>query len=410
VAASENSAGVLVIVGFAEALAAPEVVWSLADQGFKIVAFARKGGRPALRFSRHVSLIEITAPEKSSVRALADLTEQVSILKAAHPKWELALMPLDDGAVGLLGGGQKIAGIPMVGPTKEGAVLALNKWEQIACARQAGFAVPRTRLVEKAGEVFAGPLEFPLVFKPVWASREQDGRLTRGRAWTCVDRTELERAVKGWGEREPMLLQQYVTGVGEGLFGLAAEGGVIGWSAHRRLRMMNPQGSGSSACISKDVEEGLKAAGERFVALSKWRGLFMVELLRDEAGKVWFLELNGRAWGSMALARRQGFEYPAWAVELTLHPGARVSPPPAARRPLVCRHLGRELVHLLFVLRGPKSKALTRWPSRWSAARQVFSFSREDRWYNWRSDDRKVFFGDVIGTVKGQLFKTKGPE
>ena len=30
----------VVLVGFAEALAAPEVVWSLVDDGFQVVAFA----------------------------------------------------------------------------------------------------------------------------------------------------------------------------------------------------------------------------------------------------------------------------------------------------------------------------------------------------------------------------------
>ncbi len=409
-AAQKNSTGVLVIVGFAEALSAPEVVWSLADQGSKIVAFTRKGARPALRSSRYASLIEITAPEISCARALADLTQEVTLLKAAHPLSKLVFMPLDDGSLCLLNRAPGIPNIPIVGPPQECAVLALNKWTQIDCARRAGFGVPRTDLVEKAGEIFEKPLEFPVVFKPVWASREHDGRLSRGRAWTCFDRAELETAAKNWAEREPMLLQQYVCGAGEGLFGLATGGGVIGWSAHRRLRMMNPQGSGSSACISRDVDEGLKAAGERFIALSGWRGLFMIELLRDESGKVWFMELNGRAWGSMALARRMGFEYPAWAVGKFLNPEAQVVLPSSSPRPLVCRHLGRELVHLLFVMRGPKSKALTRWPSRWSAARQVLSFTRDDRWYNWRADDRKVFFSDAIGTVKGQLFKTRRPE
>ncbi|HUD47521.1 MAG TPA: hypothetical protein VMR33_11860 [Candidatus Baltobacteraceae bacterium] len=405
-----NSTGVLVIIGFAEALSAPEVVWSLADEGAKIVAFTRRGARSALRSSRYVSLIEITPPETSCAQALADLTAQISLLKAAHPQSRFALMPLDDGAVWLLSHAPGIPDMPIVGPTNERAVLALNKWAQIDCARKAGFAVPETFMVEKAGEVLEKALDFPVVFKPVWASREKNGRLTRGPAWTCVDRVELEAAVKSWGEREPMLLQHFVCGVGEGLFGLAAGEGVIGWSGHRRLRMMNPQGSGSSACVSREVDQALKEAGERFITLSDWRGLFMIELLRDQSGKVWFMELNGRAWGSMALARRMGFEYPAWAVRKILNPEARVVLPPPAGRPLVCRHLGRELVHLLFVMRGPKSKAPTPWPSRWRAAREVLSFNRDDRWYNWRSDDRNVFLSDAIGTVKGQLFKAKGPQ
>src|SRR5665213_1820928 len=405
--AEKNNAGVLVIIGFAEALSAPEVVWSLADHGSKVVAFTRKGNHSALRSSRYVALIEITAPETSCVQAIADLTEQVSRLKAAHPQWQLALMPLDDGSLCLLSLTPRIHDIPIIGPTEQGAVWALDKSAQIECAREAVCAVPQTAVVDKASDVFAMPVEFPLVFKPVWATREQNGRLARGRAWTCADRLELEAGVKSWRECEPMLLQKYIAGVGEGLFGLADGGSVIAWSAHRRLRMMNPQGSGSSACISQEVDAGLKAAGERLIALTRWHGLFMIELLRDESGKAWFMEFNGRTWGSMALARRMGFEYPAWAVQKTLYPASTVALPPL-RHPLVCRHLGRELVHLLFVMRGSKSRASTGWPSRWRTARQVLSYSRNDRWYNWRADDRKVFFNDSIGTIKGQIFRSKG--
>jgi predicted ATP-grasp superfamily ATP-dependent carboligase len=407
VATPQKSKTLLVIVGFAEALAAPEVVWSLADQGAEVVAFTRKGVRPALASSRYVSLFEITAPEKDCAQATTDLKRQISSLRQSNPSAALILMPLDDGAVWLVNRLSVDAGVIIAGPTGAAAALALNKAAQMDFAQKAGFAVPRTRRVDKAEEAFSQDVGFPLVFKPVMAESERDGKLGRGRAWTCADRAELETAVKIWGERQPMLLQQYVSGVGEGLFGLAAESEVIGWSAHRRLRMMNPQGSGSSACVSREVDLPLREAGERFVALSGWRGLFMIELLRDESGQVWFMELNGRPWGSMALARHMGLDYPAWALQLALHPEAQIVVPPGMRRPLVCRHLGRELVHLLFVLRGPKSKALSRWPSRWSAARQVLSFTRHDRWYNWRDDDRKVFFSDMIGTVKGQLFKSR---
>ncbi len=46
--------GDLVVIGFAEALSGPEVAWSLIDAGYRVVAFARKGGGNALQCSRHV--------------------------------------------------------------------------------------------------------------------------------------------------------------------------------------------------------------------------------------------------------------------------------------------------------------------------------------------------------------------
>ena len=69
------------------------------------------------------------------------------------------------------------------------------------------------------------------------------------------------------------------------------------------------------------------------------------------------MELNGRAWGSMALARRRGFEYPAWNVQAALDPDF-VPVEPTDPPEILARHLGMELAHLAFVARGPQSKAL----------------------------------------------------
>ena len=112
----------------------------------------------------------------------------------------------------------------------------------------------------------------------------------------------------------------------------------------------------------------------------------MIELLRDAEGRPWFMELNGRAWGSMALARRRGFEYPAWTVQAALDPDfvpvAPVDPPD-----ILARHLGMELAHVAFVLRGPQSKALTKWPKLWPTLRAMARPSRRNRLYNWRASE-----------------------
>ncbi len=318
-------------------------------------------------------------------------------------------MPLDDEAALLCGRTNFTEQVILTGPRGDALELALNKRMQVEYAREAGFAVPPTKFVELEPDALTGEIEFPVVFKPAMAVAKSGPGLTRGRSWICCNRAELEAAVASWGGRGPMLLQQFVHGVGEGLFGLATANGVVAWSGHRRLRMMNPHGSGASACATvPNVDEASKASGAAFLARCGWRGLFMIELLRDHAGKLWFMEFNGRAWGSMALARRAGLEYPAWTAQLALNPAAPIQLPPARNDSIVCRHLGREIMHLLFVLRGSKSKALTEWPSFWSAA-SVLRVGRKDRWYNWRANDRRVFVSDVISTIRDQVFKSKDP-
>jgi hypothetical protein len=170
--------------------------------------------------------------------------------------------------------------------------------------------------------------------------------------------------------------------------------------------MMNPQGSGSSACISQPLSEDLKSKVEQLIEKTGWQGLFMVEALRDHSGKPWFVELNGRPWGSMSLSRRQGLEYPAWHVQLAMDPHSQVGVGFSSDHGVVCRHAGREFMHLLFVLRGPKSSALTDWPSFWKTMGEVLRVRHAETIYNWRRQDPKVFVADFCCTVKDNLFKS----
>jgi predicted ATP-grasp superfamily ATP-dependent carboligase len=162
---------------------------------------------------------------------------------------------------------------------------------------------------------------------------------------------------------------------------------------------VNPQGSASSACRSVVPDKDLVGASEQFLKGIGWRGLFMLEFLRDTNGDPWFMELNGRAWGSMALARRRGYEYPAWTVQAALDPGFEPVPPTTAPE-IRCRNLGLELVHLAFVVRGPQSEARLGWPLLSGAIRDVCTFTRHDRLYNWNRSQPTVLLADVVETLR----------
>jgi predicted ATP-grasp superfamily ATP-dependent carboligase len=379
----------LVLMGFAEAYAAIESAWSLRDAGFRVAAFARKGSRPALRRVRGVELHEVSAPEEGIAQTLEDVRALIRSLEPA------AFLPLDDGSV-WLARALEDDGLTIAGATGSRAELALDKALQVDAAREAGLLVPETTVVAdpKALEVDA----YPVVVKPARALYEVDGRLARPTGTVVADLQELEQAKEDeW--YPPLLVQPLLVGTGEGLFGIVTENGLSALSAHRRVRMLNPQGSASSACESIEVDEELVAPTERFLSAVGWSGLFMVELLRDADGRAWFMELNGRAWGSMALARRRGFEYPAWTVQAALDPSFV---PTAPENPpyVLARHLGMELAHLAFVLRGPQSKALTSWPRFWPTLSAMARPSRRNRLYNWRRSEPDVLAVDTWSFVR----------
>ena len=399
---------ITVLVGFAEAMSAPEVVWSLVDAGFRVAAFARKGRASALRYSRHVHCYEIYAPEVDLHASISDLQLLLSSFDSQIRIEQFVLFPLDDKAVWLCDNLVIPEHWLLAGPRESAAALALNKDLQIAAACDAGFSVPKTVVVRTVEDLLAVPAEvpYPVILKPVECVPIYDGQIRSSKKWICANETELRRVIAEWDRRIPLLVQEFLTGVGEGVFGIAAPEGIRAWSAHRRVRMMNPQGSGSSACISQLVPDEIKRCVEAFITKAQWRGLFMIELLRDKKGKLWFVELNGRPWGSTALCRRQGLEYPAWNVALAVDHSAPCGITSKTEPGVVCRHAGREFMHLLFVLRGAKSKALAHGPSFWRSLVDILSIRKKDGLYNWRRDDLRVFAADFYYTIHDNVFKS----
>jgi len=384
----------LILMGFAESLASPETAWSLVDGDFEVVAFSRATARPALRKSRLVRLERITPPEVDADAAVTDVRRLIERLRPA------ALLPADDAAVWLVAQIGENVEIPVVGPTGDHARFALDKRSQIEAARGAGFSVLDTTVVTPE-DVDRAQLGFPLHARPALAVERNGPRLGRSAGGSCADSTELTRLLTGAaGSASPFILQPLRSGEGGGIFGLADGSGIRAVSAHRRVRMVSPAGSGSSACAPAEVRRDVIEQTERLIRGLGWRGMFMVEYLVDHGGKPWFVEFNGRPWGSMALARDLGLEYPAWAAAKTVFDDGFTVPDPAATsREFLCRHLGRDIVHLLRVLRGPR-ETTANWPSRAATLRAVASIRRSDRWYNTRRGEGRVFVSDTLDTLR----------
>ena len=309
----------LVVVGFAEALAAPEVVWSLVEAGCAVVAFSRVGKPAALSHSRHAQVHKVPDPETDLEGSLAGLRQLLDRVRDSGDFSQHVLLPLDDAALLICSRVSADSGWTFAGPPNAAAVeLALDKQRQIETAKAAGLEVPDTLIATDWVDLQSLPFPLPVILRPALAIQESGARLRKGKNWICANQGELRAAATQWKGEGPLLIQPYLDGVGEGIFGLATDEGVSFWSGHRRIRMMNPHGSGSSACVSRPVDESIKAPITAFLGSVGWRGMFMLEMLRTPAGRLQFVEFNGRAWGSMALARRQGFEYPAWTVQLAL--------------------------------------------------------------------------------------------
>jgi len=377
-----------VLLGFAEAFAAIEAIWSLQRAGMRVMCFARAGRRSAARRMRGVPVFEIPPPETDLP---ATITAVSALIERFRPE---AFLPLDDASLWLTQHVDRGA-CAVVGPDTAGAAFALNKAAQIVAAARAGLDVPDTTVFTNVHAVTVD--RWPVILKPADAVISDGATLVRPRARICANAEELKAAQAVMRDGH-VLCQALVTGTGEGLFAFAGSNDAEHWSAHRRVRMLNPHGSASSACESIPVDTYLRNAAWDMLARLEWRGLFMAEFLRDSSGRAFFMEINGRAWGSLALARRRGFEYPAWAVQdalvLPRSPGPADAPPPVR-----ARHLGREIGHLAFVLRGPQTQATVEWPGRWRTLRDLLTIRPGDRLYNWDPRHPAVLTVDTWRTL-----------
>ena len=385
--------GQQVLIGFAEAVAAPECVFSLQKAGFSVVAFARRETQPVIGRIKGVRVVQLVAPEHDVEQTIGELT---ALARTLGP---LPCLALDDAGLYVLAAVAERGALRVEeGEGVTRTSIALDKLAQFECARASGFEVPETSTI-RAYEDLVELDRFPCFLRPRLAVYRSGDHLLKGRTYQVHGRDELEAIHAQWQGACELLAQPLVVGCGEGIFAFAKGGQLQAYHGHRRLRMVNPLGSGSSACVSVKPEAELLECTREFAGKADWAGPFMIELLRDQAGKCWFVELNGRMWGSLALARRLGLEYPAWSVQATLDHGCGIPSQEDPPDGVVCRHLGRDLVHLAAVLFARRPRGPQVFPSRWTTGWRVLSFRRREHYYNLWAGTFGVFAVDTVSTV-----------
>ena len=110
------------------------------------------------------------------------------------------------------------------------------------------------------------------------------------------------------------LVQSYCPGIGLGQMFHMKNGAATLSFQHRRIHEWPPEGGVSTVCatVPLDQHSEQRAKSEALLASIGWQGPAMVEYRFDQrTGKYWLMEINGRFWGSLPLARHAGAEF-AW--------------------------------------------------------------------------------------------------
>jgi len=169
-------------------------------------------------------------------------------------------------------------------------------------------------------------LPYPLVLKPgkSWLCRHgqwsRNGVRFSNNQLTTKDIISTDPAFQA----HPFLLQESVSGHGQGIFALYDRGKPLAFFAHRRLREKPPSGGVSVLSESIPVDEGILSHARSLLDEAQWHGVAMVEFKVAEDGTPYLMEVNTRFWGSLQLAIDAGVDFPYMLYQLAC--GTRPEP------------------------------------------------------------------------------------
>jgi predicted ATP-grasp superfamily ATP-dependent carboligase len=200
-----------------------------------------------------------------------------------------------------------------------------NKHQSLALADSLRIPTPATIQPASKGEIIAFAREHPgpLVLKIMRASGARGVYVLQPERVSDTLPVILKKSGRDFGD---FIVQEFIQATGYGVSMLFDHGQMKASFAHRRLRERSLSGGPSTLRQSIRVPV-LEAHAERLLQHVGYHGVAMVEFKYDEtSGKTWFLEVNPRWWGSLALAIRAGVDFPLLYHRLAL--GEDLPPPP----------------------------------------------------------------------------------
>lgn len=196
-------------------------------------------------------------------------------------------------------------------PDYDSLVFANNKMSTAQRALELGVPVPRVvdyHTVEELKDKLPGQGDFVIKLrrssgaKGVFYASDAEGVVSMVN--DLIDKYDLQP------DRYPVV-QEKVVGEGWGVSCLYHEGERIVSFTHRRLREKTISG-GTSTLRESAHNQQMEQYAFKLLDSFNWHGLAMVEFKwNPETKQAWFIEINPRLWGSIALPVACGIDFPA---------------------------------------------------------------------------------------------------
>ena len=187
-------------------------------------------------------------------------------------------------------------------PDFESLKISHKKNLSSALANQLGISIPFTIIPLSEADCIAFYIahESPVVLK------YENSNSSKG-VFYISKPEQFENHYKNMGG---FILQEYVTGEGYGVSMLYNQGQLRASFTHKRLAEKLSTGGTSTVRIGTR-NEMMEEWSKRILDHLSWNGVAMVEYKYDENRKKgWFIEINPRFWGSLALPYYSGMDFP----------------------------------------------------------------------------------------------------
>lgn len=290
----------------------------------------------------------------------------------------------------------------------------LNKEQTYAAAATVGISVPRTEQPTSMAHAraFSGDLHYPVVLK--WSNPNgvqgvlAAAGLPLDKTCYCDTRQALLDYLAPFEAVSIFpLVQEYCPGYGLGHFILMHQGKAQFTFQHRRVHEWPPEGGFSSLCesVPLDAHPELMAKSVALLQALEWEGVAMVEYRHDPlSGRSSLMEINGRYWGSLPLARHAGAAFPWFAYQvlglgqtLTAH---------GYRSGVRCRFMipeTKRLIRILFAREKIPDRSLS-----FNGFMEVMSYLADfvrpqSHYYVFEWRDPAPFFSDLLQMAKAVL-------
>jgi len=366
-------------------------VRSLGRAGHTVIASYPEGWPPPPTVSSRYCSDVLRSPDPRRQQSL--FREWLS--DQAHRHSADAILPIDEASLVAMAAIRKdLPGdvVPIL-PNDGALEYSLSKFQATRMALAVDIPCPTTVFLATGPSGRDGRDELERLRFPIMIKTDNyftaTGGYERGRRFVAKDVTEAHKVLDGLADLQTRIIaQEFIRGRGAGAFLLRFNDKTHLTFAHRRLNEV-PYIGGASSLRESCRDEEIIGLGEKLLDAIHYDGVAMVEFRRDAMDeRPYFLEINGRLWGSLALALHCGVDFPAALVRCYL-PGS--SPPYNRDYPLglKCQNLSGQVGHLRSILKARKNSGGEPPPPRLRAVMQflVLLFDPRIRHdYFWWSD------------------------